>query len=91
MTTANVKSNDEVFTAKHIAKLSGNRSRRWAQKMFELGEIQSFMMGRERVCLKSSYHEYLQRLIAREAERLEALAPDDEPRPRWPRAAQSAA
>ena len=69
MPTTNIDPNDEVFTAKHVAKLSGNRSHRWAQKMFELGEIHSFMMGRERVCLKSSYHEYLQRLIAREAER----------------------
>ncbi len=74
MSITNIDSNDEVFTAKQVAKLSGNRSHRWAQKMFELGEIHTFMMGRERVCLKSSYHEYLQRLIAREAERLEELA-----------------
>ncbi len=73
MTTPHVDSNDEVFTAKDIA-VNAKRSRRWAQKMFELGEIHSFMMGRERVCLKSSYHVYLQRLIAREAERLEELA-----------------
>ena len=91
MNIPHVDSHDEVFTAKDVAKLSGNRSRRWAQKMFELGEIQSFMMGRERVCLKSSYHEYLQRLIAREAERLEALGPDDEPRSRWPRTTRSSA
>ena len=74
MSIPNILPDDEVFTAKHVAKLSGNRSRRWAQKMFELGEIHSFMMGRERVCLKSSYHEYLQRLIAKEAKRLEELA-----------------
>ena len=74
MSTVNIDPNDEVFTAKQVAKISGGRSHRWAQKMFELGEIHSFMMGRERVCLKSSYHEYLQRLIAKEAERLELLA-----------------
>ncbi len=74
MTTPDISTDDEVFTAKHVAKLSGNRSRRWAQKMLELGEIHSFMMGRERVCLKSSFHEYLHRLIAQEAERLEELA-----------------
>ena len=74
MSPTNIDPNDEVFTAKQVAKISGGRSTRWAQKMFELGEIHTFMMGRERVCLKSSYHQYLQRLIAEEAERLEELA-----------------
>ncbi len=73
MTTPDISPDDEVFTAKDIA-VNAKRSRRWAQKMFELGEIHSFMMGRERVCLKSSYHDYLHRLIAKEAERLEELA-----------------
>ena len=73
MKIPHIDPDDEVLTAKDIA-VNAKRSPRWAQKMFELGEIHSFMMGRERVCLKSSYHEYLHRLIAREAERLDELA-----------------
>ncbi len=74
MAIPDIDPDDEVLTAKRVAKISGDRSVRWAQKMFELREIDSFMMGRERVCLRSSFHEYLHRLIAQEAERLEELA-----------------
>ena len=72
MTIPHIDPDDEVLTAKDIA-VNAKRSPRWAQKMFELGEIHSFMMGRERVCLKSSYHDYLRRLVAADAERIKRL------------------
>ena len=73
MTIPNIDPDDEIFGPDELAA-NAKRSKRWAQKMFELGEIESFVEGRRRVCLKSQYHAYLRRLIAKEAERLEELA-----------------
>jgi hypothetical protein len=73
MPIPNIDPDDEIFGPDELAA-NAKRSKRWAQKMFELGEIESFVEGRRRVCLKSQYHAYLRRLIAKEAERLEELA-----------------
>jgi len=63
-----VELDDEVLTAKDLAA-NLKQSVRYAQKLFELGEIPSFLRGRERVCMKSWYLAYLQRLIDQERQR----------------------
>ena len=77
MAALDIDPDDEVLTAKDVARLSGGRSIRWAQKQFELGEpdgIRTFHMGREEVTMRSWWHAWLHRLIAKEAERLSELA-----------------
>ncbi len=67
---------DEILTAKVVAKISGNRSVRWAQKQFEIGEpkgIRAFHMGREEVTLRSLWTAWVFRLIDKEAERQKEL------------------
>ncbi len=70
MSFPDIESDDEILTAKDLA-VNLKQSVRYAQKLFELGEIPSFLRGRERVCLKSWYHTYLQRLIDQERQRLD--------------------
>ena len=65
-----IQPDDEVLTAKDLAA-NLKQSVRYAQKLLEIGEIPSFSRGRERVCLKSWYHAYLQRLIDQERQRLD--------------------
>ena len=63
-----IEPDDEVLTAKDLAA-NLKQSVRYAQKLFELGEIPSFIRGRERVCMRSWYHAYLRRLIDQERQR----------------------
>ncbi len=73
MPIPDISPDDEILGVDELAA-NAKRSPRWAQKMLELGEIDSFMEGRRRVTLKSWYHAYIRRLIAEEAKRLEELA-----------------
>ncbi len=70
MSFPDIEPDDEILTAKDLA-VNLKQSVRYAQKLFEVGEIPSFRRGRERVCLKSWYHTYLQRLIDQERQRLD--------------------
>ena len=70
MPTPEIAPNDEILRAQDLA-VNMKRSVRFVQKLFELGEIQTFKMGRESVTLRSQYHAYLRRLIAEEEKRLE--------------------
>ena len=72
-----IDSDDEILTAKVVAKISGGRSVRWAQKQFEIGEpegIRSFHMGREEVTTRSFWTAWVYRLIDKEDKRREELA-----------------
>ena len=70
MSFPDIQPDDEILTAKDLA-VKLKQSVRYAQKLFELGEIPSFLRGRERVCMKSWYHAYLQQLIDQERQRLD--------------------
>ena len=77
MSLPQIDPDDEILTAKDIARLSGGRSVRWAQYQFERGEpdgIRSFHMGKEEVTLKSLWKAWVHRLIAKEAKQAEELA-----------------
>ena len=67
---ADIDTDDEIMTAKDLAR-SMKVSVRQVQKLFELGLIQTFHRGRERVTLRSMYHSHLQDLIDAEATRLD--------------------
>lgn len=66
-----VHPDDEVLTAKDVA-FRLKQSERYGQKLLELGEIESFRRGRQRVTLKSFFLAYLQRLIDEERERVDS-------------------
>ncbi len=74
MSFPEIESDDEILTAKDVAA-NLKQSVRYAQKLFELGKIPSFFRGRERVCMKSWYRDYLQQLIEQERQRLHSDVP----------------
>ena len=76
MTVPVLDQGDEILTARTVAKISGDRSVRWAQKQFEIGEpdgIHSFHMGREEVTTRGFWTAWVHRLIAKEDARREEL------------------
>ncbi len=77
MPIPDISLDDEIINAKEVARISGNRSVRWAQYQFEQGEpdgIRTFHMGKEEVTLRSWWRAWVYRLIDKEDKRREELA-----------------